>query len=95
VRKKSATSRDRNVVDRHAPEMASTSTTTVPDAKARPVKEKRQKDAERREREGTKRGRTGHQEAEVDDKEEQEPKKQKESGNSGGKCGFEFDVCGS
>ena len=46
VRKKSATLRDRNGVDRCASEMASTPNTTAPDAKARPVKEKRGKDTE-------------------------------------------------
>ena len=47
VRKKLATLRDWNGVARCASETVSTSTTTVPDAKARPVKEKREKDTER------------------------------------------------
>jgi hypothetical protein len=51
VRKKSATLRDKNGVDRSASEMASTSTTTAPDAKSKPVKEKRKKDTERMVRE--------------------------------------------
>jgi len=47
VRKKSATLRDKNGVDRSASEMASTSTTTAPDPKSKSVKEKRKKDTER------------------------------------------------
>ena len=50
VRKKSATLRDKNGVDRCASEMASTST-TAPDAKSKPVKEKRKKETERMVRE--------------------------------------------
>jgi len=47
VRKKSGTLRDKNGVDRFATAVASSSTTTVPDAKVKPVKEKRKKDTER------------------------------------------------
>ena len=47
VRKKSGTLRDKNGVDRFATAMGSTSTTTAPDAKVKPVKEKRKKDTER------------------------------------------------
>ncbi|KIM45580.1 hypothetical protein M413DRAFT_24753 [Hebeloma cylindrosporum] len=47
VRKKSATLRDKNGVDRCATGVASTSTSTAPVAKAKPVKEKRKQDSER------------------------------------------------
>ena len=40
MRKKSATLRDKNDVDRCVPEMGNTSTTTVLDAKVKPAKEK-------------------------------------------------------
>jgi len=56
VRKNSATLWDSNGGDQCASEVASTSTTTAPDAKARPVKEKREKETERV------RGRIDHQE---------------------------------
>jgi hypothetical protein len=73
VRKKSATLRDKNGVDRCATEMASTSTTTVPDAKAKSAKEKRKKDAQRvvREKERDRGERPIKKKRKVDDEEEE------------------------
>ena len=46
VRKKSATLRDKNGVDQCASEMASTFTTTAPDAQLKPVRRRRDQEEE-------------------------------------------------